>query len=93
MTDLYDIERLTRLPRRELRTTLKGKGTLSLPEAALFVGMAPRTLYNRIQRAEKESDPGLAPRRKKNVKGQWEFQVADLEAWEKRLEKQVEAHY
>lgn len=85
-------ELLEGMGRDEVRATLRKKQRLSLWEAALFLGISPGTLYNRIARARRE--PGEAPRGTKKGAGRGgrlEFRVVDLEAWERSREEAIGA--
>ena len=75
---------------KERMTELEAKGTLSLAEAAEFLGISTGTLYNRLAQAKK--DPSRAPRRKLDFRGQYEFDIADLKAWKRQQSETREAH-
>lgn len=71
-----------RLLSRERQRELEAKGRLCLAEAAEYLEMASKTLYNRISRAR--THPGYAPHGDKRIDGDWEFLIPDLKAWKLR---------
>jgi hypothetical protein len=78
--------------RNEIRAALRKRGRLTVAEAALFLNWSARTLYNRISLSK--SDPSLAPRgtKKGSVRScRIEFQVTDLEAFEKSRAEMIGA--
>lgn len=82
------------LGRNEVRTILRKKGRLTLGEAALFLGYAPRTLHNLNQLVRTKKDPTLAPRGMKKGAGRGarlEYLVTDLEQWEKSRQEIIGA--
>lgn len=76
-----------RMISKERKAELRRKGRLILTEAAEYLEMAPKTLYNK-KSAQKKDPKVSAPLGRRGRNG-WEFDVPDLDAWERQIRPEV----